>query len=435
MCLGFFLPLFSMKHLTILILVFLLISSCRKNDDVSPTISVSSPDNMSTVAYGDIITVSGSASDDQSLKSIKIELLYDNLVSTDFSFEITVNNKTYDFTKSFELDDRHMGSGTYLLKVSAIDRAGNRKSEFIELNYGELPKELQGIALINKPSSSIYDLYYYDFSTTSYIQSFTGDFQSLLADSYNLLIWMSGGSAGDLVTYDLENNVINWLKAPQVSFYPYYNELYQMPSDHNIAVVKGNNTAVTMDKDGIVNRTYSLNSSAQGGEIFEHRNYILIEEIVNNDHYLSTYIKSTGSKVSQLLFNEDIIAIDKRDSDEIFIITSENNNCHLYLCDYLTGSVYDPHSIDPGTLYDFCVIDSDEVILAHSNGLMRFTVSNNSMVTIASDVAAQLEYESLSGTIYANVNGNIVLFDHLGNNGGSIPAGINVTSFALYYNK
>ncbi len=414
------------------ILVF---SSCRKGDETPPSITVDTPGNMTSIAYGDVITVSGVASDEEALKAIKIELLYDNLAATDFSFEITVNNDNYEFTKSFELDDRHLPTATYLLKVSAIDKAGNRDSEFIELNYGELPKELEGIAIVDKISSSMYDFYFYDMTAANYIQTFTGDFQSLLADSYHLLIWLAGGSSGDLITYDLDNDVINWQKSPQLSFYPYFGQLHQMESDHNIAMVRGNSSAVTMDKEGITNRTYSLTASAEGGEIFEVDGYVLIEETAGSNHYISTFVKSTGNLVHRLQLNEDVIAIERRTDDEVFVITSENNVCHFYQFDYLNNSTYEPHSIDPGTLYDFCVIDSDEVMLAHSDGLMRFTLGNNSMVTVAPNVATQLEYESLSGVIYANVNNTLQFFDHLGNNGGTVNTGVNVTSFALYYNK
>lgn len=412
-----------------------LFSSCRNDDETPPVITVVEPTNMSSINYGDVVTVSGTATDETSLKAVKIELLDYDLAATDFSFEITVNNDSYDYSQTFQLDDRHLPSGPYILKVSAIDKAGNRDSEFIELNYGELPKELQGIAMVDKVSPTVYDLYFYDMSTTNFVQSFAGDFQSLIADSYNLLIWLSGGSTGDLITYDLSFDAVYWQNAPQLSFYPYYGNLHQMDSDRNIAMVKGNSSVVTMDKEGITNRTYSLTNSSEGGEVLQHNNYMLIEETSNGNHYIKTFVKSTGNLVHQLQFNEDIIAMERRDSDEVFVITSENNNCHIYLYDYLNNSTYEPHAVDPGELYDFVVIDSDEVILAHSDGLMRFTISNNSMVTVATDVATQLEYEELSGTIYANVNNNLQLFDHLGNSGGSITTGINVSSFALYYNK
>ncbi|CAG5080862.1 DUF4625 domain-containing protein [Parvicella tangerina] len=424
-----------MKQFVLIIALGVLFSSCRNGDETPPTITVDSPANMSTVAFGDVITVSGRATDEEALKSVKIELLYDNLAATDFSFEIIVNNDAYDFTKSFQLDDRHLPSATYLLKVSAIDKAGNRDAQFIELNYGELPQELLGIAMVDKASSSVYDLYFYDLNTVNFISSFTGNFQSLLADSYHLLIWLAGGSAGNLITYDLENDVVNWAQTPQLSFYPYFGNLHQMESDHNIAMVRGNSTAVTMDDEGIVNRTYSLNTSAEGGEIIEIEGYVIIEEIIGGSHYLSTFVKSTGSKVHQLLFNEDIIALKRRNKDEVFVITSENNACHFYQFDYLNNSTYEPHSIDPGSLFDLCVIDSDEVLLAHSGGLLRFTLGNNSMVNVSPDIATQLIYDHLSGIIYANVNNTIKLFDHLGNSGGNITTGINVTSFALYYNK
>lgn len=424
-----------MRLSLVILFASMLFFSCRKDDETNPVLVVNTPLNMVSFGYLDVVTISGSATDDQGLKSIKIEVLDENQNATDFSMELNVNNTQYDYSKSFELDDKHMSSGKYYFKVSAIDKAGNRDSEFIEFNYSELAKELLGIAMINKVSNNVYDFHFFDNSQVNFIQTYTGNFQSLLADSYHEQIWLSAGSSGSLLTYDLANDVITWQKSPQSSLHPYFGNLHQMEADFNVAMARGDSKVVSMDKQGIINRTFTLNAGASGEEILQHNNYVLIEEVINNNHYLVTYVRSTGARVHQLLFSEDIISIQRKDVDEVFVLTSGISSSHLYLYTYLSNSTYEPHSMDPGSASDFVVIDQNEVIIAHSAGLQRFTIDNNSLVTISSDVASQLAYDALSGIVYANVNNNLNGYDHLGNSAGSISTGINLSSFALYYNK
>ncbi|MCB9197345.1 MAG: hypothetical protein H6600_02730 [Flavobacteriales bacterium] len=424
-----------MKKFVYSIVISLIILGCKKDDEINPSIMVDSPSAMTSYSYEDIITVKGNATDDESLKSIKIELLDENQNATDFSFEITVNTNNYNFDKSFQLDDRHLTSGKKYLKVSAIDKAGNRDSKFIEIYYTELPIEFRGMLIINKISNNVYDFYSHDLNSLQFIQSFTGNFQDIISDGYNQLAWLSGGTTGNLITYDLENELINWQKTPSAAVFPYFGRLYQFRSDKNIAMGRGDGSVVSMDEDGIINRTYTLNTGVNAEEMIEIGNYLLIEERVNNTSYLVTYVKSTGTRVQQILLNEDIIKLQPKDNSEIFIATSGLSTSHLYTYDINSNSTYEPHSLPSGSLSDVTALSDNEIILAHQTGILRFTLDNNSMVNISSDVATQIEYESLSNTLFVKVNNTLNLYDNLGNSQGSINPGVNISKFVLFYNK
>lgn len=424
-----------MKKFVYSIVISLIFLSCKKDDEIDPTIIVDSPGAMTSYSFEDIITVKGNATDDESLKSIKIELLDENQNATDFSFEITVNTNNYSFDKSFQLDDRHLTSGKKYLKVSAIDKAGNRDSKFIEIYYTELPIEFRGMLIINKISNNVYDFYSHDLNSLQFIQSFTGNFQDIIADGYNQLAWLSGGTTGNLITYDLENELINWQKTPSAAVFPYFGSLFQLPSDHNMAMGRGDGSVVTMDEDGVINRTFTLNNATNAEEMIELGNYLLVEERVSNSSYLVTYVKNTGSKVQQILLNEDIVKLQAKDNSEIFVATSGSTTSHLFTYNINTNSTYEPHSLPTGSLSDIAVLNDNEILLAHQTGILRFTLDNNSMVNISSDVATQIEYESLSNTLFANVNNTLNLYDNLGNSQGSINPGVNISKFVLFYNK
>lgn len=423
-----------MKYFSLFILFSLLFVSCFKDDHVPPTIIVDSPGNMASYAFDDIITVSGTASDDESLKSVKIELLNENQTSTDFSFEIPLNKREQDFTKSFQLDDRHLSSGKKYVKITAIDRGGNRESRFIEINYTELPKELLGILMVDQPVPGSYDLYFHDLVSNQYLQSFSGDFQDIVADAYHLMIWLSGGSSGNLINYDLDNQLVNWQQSPGLSFDPYFGKLHQM-QDKNVAMAKGDGTVVTMDEDGIINRTFSLSPGAHAEEMIQLGVYLIVEERINGNSYLVTYVKSTGVMVQQVLFDKDIVKLSVRDNDEIYVATTNGTSSNLYLYNYIQNFETEPHSIPSGAITDLARINDNEVIVAHTTGLLRFTIDNNSMVSITNENTRQLCYDDLSGSLFALVGNTIKIYDHLGNTGGFIQPGNNIEKFVLYYNK
>ena len=75
--------------------------------------------------------------------------------------------------KTFTLDDRHLPSGQYIIKLTAIDQANNTKSNYREITYYELPLALEDIFLVSHSNSFAYDLSKVDGSATQSVYTFS----------------------------------------------------------------------------------------------------------------------------------------------------------------------------------------------------------------------------------------------------------------------
>ena len=415
--------------------ILFVFTECKKKDDVSPTAEITGPDAMTHFDYNDIITVKGKVTDETELKSIKIQLVGLDGSATDFSYEMDAISHTQNFAKSFTLDDRHMISGNYFIKVIATDKADNTKTAYREIIYSELPLALNDIFVITKNSAFTYDLFKVNGSSTQSVYSFTGDFQDMASNSYWEQLMLSGGSNGDLVSFDPVNLAFNWSKSPQNTSVPFFGKMYQKPSDKGVYVAQGNNTAVAYDKSGQKQRTLSFTSTNQANHICEEGDYIIVEENSIGQNVLGVYYKSTGSFKHQLVLNGEVVKMLPKGNGEIYLITKQGTQSYLYIYYVSDNYTYEPHAIPVGNTYDACSVTDDEIFIAHDNGGLKYTYNNNSMINTIPAVANQIEYDYLNDRIVLTSGSNLSFYDRLGNPGGNVSHSGNIEKFVLYYNK
>ena len=96
---------------------------------------------------------------------------------------------------------------------------------------------------------------------------------------------------------------------------------------------------------------------------------------------------------------------------------------------------YEPHGIDPGQTYDACLVSSNEIFIAHDNGIFKYTYANNSMINTIAELSEQLEYDYLNDRIVIKGTNEIKFYDRLGNPGGAVTHSSLIDKFVLYYNK
>lgn len=408
---------------------------CRKKDDVSPTSSITLPNAMTTYSYNDIVNVKGQVTDETELKSYKIQVVGIDGSATPFSFEYDVAGNSHNFSNSFTLDDRHLPSGQYIIKVVAIDKAGNWKSTYREITYHELPLALNDIYLVSKPSSFTYDLFKVAGASTQSVYSFNGDFQDMLANSYWEQLVLSGGSNGNLISFDPLNLVFNWEKLPMVAAATFYNKMYQLESDQSVYVAQGNYTAVSYDKNGSKQRTLSMISPKQAGQISEESEYVIIEETAIGQSVLSVYYKSTGYLKHQFNLTGELVKILPKDANEMYLITKSGAQSRLFIYYVADNYTYEPHAIDIGETYDACSVNSNEIFISHDNGIYKYSNNTNSLINTINYTASQIEYDFLNDRIIG-IDGNELKFhDRLGNPSGTVTHTSNIEKFVLYYNK
>ncbi len=413
-----------------------MILSCKKKDTTLPNAIIDKPFAMTHYFYDDIVTVSGTVTDETGLKSVKIELIYPDSRPTGFSYELSVSGLSDDFTKSFSLDDKHLPSGNYYIKVAAIDLAGNRKSAFAEVTYTELPLALEDIFLVTKNGNTNYDLFRIDSTNNSqFVRNFQGNFQDMLANSYWGQLLFSGGSTGNLINYIPYIDDVNFEKSPQPTSMPFFGKLKQVQSDKRMYVSRGNNSVISYDKNGLVQNTVLFPSIYQPDDIEENGDFLLIEEKSPAQNNLNVYFRSTHSLKHQFQVQGDVVKILPRNNNEVFLIVGEGNSFHLYVYYVNDNYTYEPSTINSGVVYDACLVNENEIFICHSTGILKYTANNNSMVPISSYVGEQIEYDQLFDRIVLKNQNEITFFNRFGNQGTSYIHNDLIDKFVLFYNK
>jgi len=257
----------------------------------------------------------------------------------------------------------------------------------------------------------------------------------MLANSYWEQLMLSGGSSGNLISFDPINLVFNWEKAPQPTALPFYRKMYQLPSDKGVYVAQGNNTAVSYDKSGAKQRTLSMIAPKQSYQICESGEYVLVEERSISQTYLSVYYKSTGFLKHQFNITGNIVKMLPKTDNEIYLITNSGTISELFIYYVEDNYTYEPHGIDPGQTYDACLVSSNEIFIAHDNGIFKYTYDNNSMINTIAELSEQLEYDYLNDRIVTKGTNEIKFYDRLGNPGGTVTHSSLIDKFVLYYNK
>ena len=209
------------------ITVSILLFSCNKdNDDESPQIEVSQPNNLSSYNIYDNIIVKAEISDNKNIEKVSIELLNSNLqreLSKEFS---NINENTYSLSDGFYLDDIRLESGNYFIKVKAFDGV-NESSDFTEIYIQSVPKELLNLVLFNETGAVTYaSLVDVSNNVESNLFSWNSDLTDAEVDSYNQRIILGGKQEKDVSIYDMVENTIDWNLNFGVSNYDYVNDIF-----------------------------------------------------------------------------------------------------------------------------------------------------------------------------------------------------------------
>ena len=422
-----------MKIKLILCIMVLLISfSCKKKDAIPPEISISSPLAMSSYDVLDYITVSGLVSDESNIEWVEIKLLNSNLVPVVSPVLLTTTNLEYDFTSSLYIDDIHLGSGNYFVKVSAYD-GENTTSRFIEILLSAVPLELKSTFVLSSSSNS-FNLY--ELSGTSSIlkESFSGVFQSGISNSYHQYLFFGSNLSG--YGYNPDFNYIPWEIPVDFSFYDYFNKSVYSNEDQLHYISHGSGKVKAYDKNGNVIYSLLLNQGEYPEDILVYNQKVYLEVFTNafNRDFV-VFFKNSGLENCRISIDKDVVGILPKSDYELYVFTSTNGVCELYVYSINSNSFGLPRSLPSGTINDVAAVNDNEIIIAHETGLLRYTYTNNSLVPIVSEEFNKVKYDDLNDVLLVSALNELRYYSNLGAPIGIIINPENITDFYLYYNK
>ena len=416
-----------------MLLLFLCFLSCDKEDTVPPVVVVNTPLSFSNFDVLDYITIQGKASDETNIEWVEIKLLNNNLVSVADQIVLYSNDLEYDFNAVLLIDDIHLNSGNYFLKIAVSD-GRNITTSYVELLLSAVPLALKNTYVVSANINS-FNLYEINGTNSMLIESFQGNYQSSISNSYSQYLFFGSDQAG--YGYDPDYNYIPWEVESAFSNYNYFNRAIYSVEDHLNYVSHGNGTIKGYDYNGNVIYSCLMNVNEYPENLLVHQQKIYAEVFYtsfNTD--LVVYFKGSGVESHRLALNKDVVKFIPKSADELYLFTNDVNVSELFIYTSSVNGLWSPHSLPNGVVYDAVSISDNELIIAHQTGLLRYTYTNNSLVNIVAGVPFnKVKYDALNGVVVASYGNELRYYSNLGTLIGTVNNPELIEDFYFYYNK
>jgi hypothetical protein len=418
------------------IIGFVTFFSCNKRDQDNPTVSMSKPLTASSYAHLDVISVEGVASDETRLKRVKVELLNVNFNGVGISEEIKVSGTSENFTFQLYLDDIHLVSGTMYVKVTVTDRADNTASTWKQITYSEVPLALKDIYVVSSGQSAFYDLYKVSGSATQFSKTLSGSFQDLLCNSYEQQIILSGGSVGNLTALEPDFYSEVWEKTPNSTLQPYYTNLQLHGNGQTVLVSSEEPSVRSYNKTGGQGNSVILSGTEIPNEILQMGTHTFVESVYPGGRDLTLFYSNTGALFHTKIWQNDIAKMIPKDDEEIYVFSNGAGVCFMDIYNIDQNATYSLINLPIGTVNDVCSISGNELFIAHSSGILKYTYSNNSLVTIVSGLnAGVIKYDPVGNRILAAAGNEVSSYDVFGAFIQTYNHSSPILDFGLFYNK
>jgi len=412
------------------------VSSCRKVDDELPTINVTQPLNNSSYSFDQYIDIQGTATDETKLKTVKAELFTSTMESVGLSVEQQASNNSFDFSMGLLLDDRYLTTGQYILKISAIDRSGNEKSTFKNVSYTELPYALESIYVINTAGTSAFQLHKVSNTTTTYIRNFTGGFAGGVANLFHRQLILAGNGFGKLSAYDPLTDQISWEVSPLQTLGSYFKFVYYNAADKLAFVASEDVKVKGYNKTGAVQSIVSPSGTLVPYYIYIQGEYMFLARKQALTSEFSSYYQTTNTLFQNMSVTGDVVSVIKKNDDELYLFTNNGSNSAMQVYTIANGTVWSPIAMPAGNVNASVHYTTNEIFIAHETGILRYSYSNNSLVTWVPGVnASKLYYDAVNSRLVAVVDSQIRFYDLMGNPAGIVTHSAPIADVLMYYNK
>ena len=427
-----------MKKLLFLFSSFsLALFSCKKKDEISPYIQITSPNEYSNHNVLDTVAVVGTVSDNEHLEYIKISLLNENNITVASVVTLFPETNEYALNREFIIDNILLESGEYSLLVTASD-GENETRRYIEITLNEAVRELTGILFAETPSANSVEIKKIkpDLSVQQ-VAFAAGDFSSAEASSKNQAFYMAGSETGSLRAFEMFNNSEQWsVQANPLSGAPYFSDVYE--DDGTLYVSFFDGILKAFDKYGTVKQQIDI-SGYNCFKIYKLGNYIFSEQqqIGTSNRRLVLYDASSAEEVQSVQLDMEIVAFCKRNDDNVFVFG--NSGTQGYMKNYVISDngFWEPHPMEPGKVLSAERIDDNSFLIGQEGTVYKYTYNPNSLTEYLPAVNASfIKYEPLNNLVILSQTSSVKFYNY--NNASlvnSVTASSEIKSLSLLYNK
>lgn len=390
--------------------------SCKKDvDERGPEIKFNTPIENQTFNVYDYVTVNATVTDEVKLSSVSVSLLDASQNYAHVTLPVTVSSPSMTVNMAYLLDNIHLESGIYYIKISASD-GENDSHKFQKIYLVAVPKVLNSIYVVSNTGSSQTNLSTIDatFSAIIPYHTFSGDYLASSVSSYDQQAYVCGNFTGNFTGHVLAFNSPKFIIAPITSSNPYFTGYYSDVRDVYVARYDGNIKGYNYAGGLIYNATalsgyYAQHMCFNNGQLIAEE-----KEIFTSIKKLVTYY-ATGSVEKNCALTQDVVAFCEMNSTNVFVFGNIAGQATIELFDRINNNLWSPYpfSLASGSLLSALKLDSDTYLLGHSNGtIYKYQYSLNSVTTyLTGYTAVKLKYDELNDKLYVVEANKVTTFD------------------------
>jgi hypothetical protein len=188
---------------------------------------------------------------------------------------------------------------------------------------------------------------------------------------------------------------------------PFYNDLYYSSVDNDFYVTSRDDRVRSYNGVGNQQLIIQTQNNYRPFEIAVNEDHIFVEEVQigNGNRRLSIYNRSSGTFFQSAPTQLEIADLETVDSDRTLVAANDENGNGRVIFYIFNGNYFDElnSTLPDGAIRDICKVDENNFLIAHDNGIFRYSTTNNNIYNLSPGIAAEhLAYDRDSGAIFAS---------------------------------
>ena len=416
-----------------IIVLLMLVLGCKKGDEIPPSITIVNPFAMSQFQIPFQVNITGNAQDENSIEWIKIVVLNDALAPSSQEILIDVNENSVEFNEWLSVDNIHLNSGAYFVKVSASD-GENIHSSYIEINVLEYPLVLKDIYLISSNNNQT-NLFKIDSNSLELVNQFDGQFQVANAISKHQYLFIGTDQLGNAFSPNLNQNIWNWSFTTFLS--TYFNDSEMSESGDVLHLCCSDGVVRSFTENGTISNTVYSSSQEYFDDFLIVDNYLFIEAYSSSlVRYLIVYFLESGIEMQRISLINNIIDVVKYNSHQCLFLEQAQSDIEIKMYDRNSNLSWTLNTINNDSIHDAEYVLNRGLFFVSDVGLRFYNVENDVMSTlILNDEFKKIKYDELNEEFYLLTNDELWLYSLSTGQYQTISTSMDLKDLLLFYNK
>lgn len=393
---------------SILLILILLFTACKKDKElVPPVIQINKPVEGNAFSAGEKINVEATISSSQEkINSITINLLNASYTPVMTSIVRNVNEKSYSASEILETPST-LTSGDYYVQITA-STASNQARKYVKVAITGSGSKHRVFFVVTDHSLGS-ELYTFDSTYNTVNRRFFQGNLSHSAISADAGLLILSFYDHNLQAISLNDYASRWQLSSFASSAATYGAVHATGSEIYVSHLQ-ENFVRRYDAQGTGTQTINFSQSHNASYISSDESNVFFETFSgSNPVNLAVHYRISGAGKQQSLPGMDIVEMEGKNSDELFLFGNANGNAQMKLYNLIGNSYYTPHSMPAALLKDVARTDADNLLILLSNELLTYRISNNSMVPYLTVQAEKLLFDDVQNE-FILVSGNTVRF-------------------------